>query len=114
MVVPLHSTPLLTQLSSSSSQLTGSGIEIQDELQILEGVCKLMSKMSYADAGLTLQRVMTPVGGQLEVRVCEERGLARTGYLYVNLHAIFLTRRSAPRLASLVTDGRRLRRRRNP
>ena len=94
MVVPLHSTPLLTQLSSSSSQLTGSGIEIQDELQILEGVCKLMSKMSYADAGLTLQRVMTPVGGQLEVRVCEERGLARTGYLYVRQSTRYISNSS--------------------
>ncbi|GMH53686.1 hypothetical protein TL16_g01502 [Triparma laevis f. inornata] len=50
-------------------QLAGSGIAIQDELQILEGVCKLMSKMSYEDAGATLQRVMTPVGGQLEMVV---------------------------------------------
>ncbi|GMH87310.1 hypothetical protein TrVE_jg2232 [Triparma verrucosa] len=56
-------------------QLTGSGIEIQDELQILEGVCKLMSKMSYADAGLTLQRVMTPVGGQLEMAVGSGAGV---------------------------------------
>jgi len=42
------------------------GLNIKDEQMLLEGVCKIMCKMTYAEAASTLGRIMQPIGSQLE------------------------------------------------
>ncbi|GMI37553.1 hypothetical protein TrRE_jg13068 [Triparma retinervis] len=41
-------------------------LNIKDEAMLLEGVCKIMCKMTYAEAASTLSRIMQPIGKQLE------------------------------------------------
>lgn len=53
-------------LSLYEQVLGVEGLNIKDEVLLLEGVCKIMCKMTYAEAASTLSRIMQPIGSQLE------------------------------------------------
>jgi transportin-3 len=55
--------------SPSTSNNGGIGLELRDELAVLEGVCKAMSRdleyKSAADASIMFGRIVTPIGNRL-------------------------------------------------